>query len=169
MGKVYKLYCDNCGYELEATLGVGFLFPRVYKETLDEARDGKLGDRIQTFLREHPDGAIDCSLVLAQCIYCGQYETVHDLTMYLPKKKLPTKDPNQRWSIAMPFCGADYVAPWDLREYYKAFATYPHTCKHCGGDMKLIPEKTFERRRHSLKCPNCRSKLNEGLDVILWD
>ena len=151
MGEVYKLYCDNCGYELEATLGVGFLFPRVYKETLDEARDGKLGDKIQTFLREHPDGAIDCSLVLAQCIYCGQYETVHDLTMYLPKKNAPAN-----------------ILPWELRKYCKAFAAYPHTCKHCGGDMKLISERTFVRRMSNLKCPKCRSKFDEP-SIIMWD
>ncbi|MBR1806124.1 MAG: hypothetical protein IJ774_07045 [Selenomonadaceae bacterium] len=151
MGVGYDLHCDNCGYKLEAYFGVGMFFSQTYEETLTKAREGKLGRRAKKFLREHPDGAIDCSLILAQCIYCGQYETVSDLTMYLPKKNAP----------------AD-ILPWELRKYCKAFAAYPHTCKHCGGDMKLISERTFVRRMSNLKCPKCHRKFDEP-GIIMWD
>ena len=171
MGVGYDIYCDKCGYGLAHVLfGVGMLFPSTYSETMDDAHSGKLGEKIQTFLLEHPDGALDCSLVLAQCIYCGQCENVLDLTMYLPKNNAPAKNPNQRWSVAMPFDGADYVAPWDLKRHYKAFAAYPHKCKSCGGDMKLFSEEYFERHRHlKCRCPNCRGKLVLGSNLIMWD
>ena len=174
MGVAYEIYCNKCGYGLNVSFGVGMGFPHVYEETINDAREGKLGEKIQTFLREHPDGAIDCSLVLAQCIYCGQCENVLDLTMYLPKENAPKKNSHQRWSVAMPFIGAEYVSPWDLENYYKAFAEDPHTCKHCGGAMKVFSEEYFHRHHKSglkCKCPNCRGKLNipKICPVIMWD
>ena len=66
MGQRYSLCCKKCGYTISVNLGVGFMFPRVYEETLENAKTGKLGRNVQQFLKDHPDGALDCELVLLQ-------------------------------------------------------------------------------------------------------
>ena len=74
MGQGYSLGCKKCGYKISANLGVGFAFPRVYEAVMKEAHDGKLGKTVQSFLMEHPDGALDCDQVLLQCDECGALE-----------------------------------------------------------------------------------------------
>ena len=64
MGQGYSLGCKRCGYKISANLGVGFAFPRVYEAVMKEAQGGKLGETVQSFLKEHPDGALDCDQVL---------------------------------------------------------------------------------------------------------
>ena len=70
MGQGYSLCCKKCGYNINVNLGVGFMFPRVYEETLENAKAGKLGRNVQQFLKDHPDGALDCDW------YCCNANTV---------------------------------------------------------------------------------------------
>ena len=109
------------------------------------------------FLTENPDGAIDVENVLAVCHKCGTHERIHDLSMYLPKKNISPDEKNNhgRWSVAMPFENANYVAPDDLEENYTLFAKYPHRCKNCGGEVEIYNETNIKK----LKCPKCNSPM----------
>ena len=116
MGHGHIFRCKKCGYELKPHLGVGFLFPKVYQETIEAAKEGQYGKMVQEFLEEHPDGALNCDEVLLQCIECGDLQTGKDLSMYVPKQRTESKE-SGRWSVAFPFESATYVAPWDLEDY----------------------------------------------------
>ena len=169
MGEGRGYICEKCGYQFKASWGNGFLFPMLYAEIKEKMLSGELGMEAKAFLEEYPDGAFDAERTLAQCNECGQYETVIDLTMYTPKKGYIKKiNPDQIWSTAAPFRGADYVSWYDLRKNYTEFKKYPHECSKCKGQMRLIPlhiynveAKTFietqkmnEEVEH-LKCPIC--------------
>ena len=142
---------------------------------MKEAQDGKLGKTVQSFLIEHPDGALDCDQVLLQCDECGALERGMDLSMYIPKDAV---EPRQKgiWSTA--FSGEDYsyVAPWDLKESYSLYARYNHACKKCKGKMKVIKQKDLELQESrspdhitsNIPCPKCKTPLSfEGM--IMWD
>lgn len=58
MGAEYLLRCPSCGYEVGVSLGVGFAYPLVYRETMQSAQKGKLGATLKKFLAEHPDGVL---------------------------------------------------------------------------------------------------------------
>ncbi|MBQ3336516.1 MAG: hypothetical protein IJG80_03845 [Selenomonadaceae bacterium] len=164
MGTGYTLHCKECGYNFDAFFGVGFLFPSVYKETMEAAKNGALGEKLQRFLTENPNGAIDVSNVVSVCKKCGEIENVLDLTMYFPKKGFSPVKPQGRWSVAFPFIGEDYVTPWDLQEHYKVFVKYPHKCKRCGAEVELVTEEHLEK----INCPNCHKSLSVE-DIINWD
>lgn len=179
MGMCYELECEKCGYRFYASFGVGFMYPQVYQETKTAALNGELGEEIQKFLQENPDGAVNASRIFGKCTKCGNLETVPDLTMYLPNEKnpAPKKNPQERWSVAMPFYNADYVAPFDLQYHYKVFAKYQHKCKRCGGDLETFNEDVFKVSETNgklnldspkLKCPNCHAALNL-IDLLRWD
>lgn len=175
MGQGYSLGCKECGYSFSANLGVGFGFPRVYEAVMKDARNGKLGKTVQSFLMEHPDGALDCDQVLLQCNDCGALGRGMDLSMYIPTD---TAEPRQKgiWSTAFSGEGYVYVAPWDLQESYSLYARYDHTCKKCKGNMKVIKQKDLELQESrspdhitsNILCPKCKTPLSfEGM--IMWD
>ena len=165
MGVGYDLVCQKCGYSFEAWLGIGRMYPAVYEETVQKGKRGELGEELQKFLLENPSGAIDISCVVGACKKCGELHNIDDLSMYLPKKGLKPDKPKGRWSVSMPFEGAEYVSPMDLKAHYELVAKYPHKCKHCGGEIKIFTEKTIGR----IKCPHCHEKLVKGDKLIMWD
>ena len=161
MGEGYTKKCSKCNYVFHANTGVGFLFPKVYAETIEKAKSGELGPQLEVFFKEHEDGAIDASETILCCEQCGALRNEVDLTMYVPNKSMPRNN-NGRWSLSFPFKGAEYVTPWDLKEYYTEYAKYPHKCEECGGNMRVVEEN------EELLCPTCKEPL-EFLEMILWD
>ena len=53
MGQGYGCTCNKCGYSFSANLGVGFLFPIVYKETVDAMKKGEYGEQGKKFFDDH--------------------------------------------------------------------------------------------------------------------
>lgn len=45
MGEAYGGICKKCGYSFTASLGVGFLFPIVYQDTVQKMKCPKCGGK----------------------------------------------------------------------------------------------------------------------------
>lgn len=172
MGKGNAYRCTKCNYSFTAYIGVGFAFPTVYKETMEAAHKGELGDKIQQFVRTHPEGAINCENSIIRCNRCGDLICGPNLNMYLPKEDYtPASAQQGQWSVAKPYEEADYVTPWELREHYKLTAKYPHHCEKCGSSAYVISENTLARRitEGSIVCPCCENPMFVEGGVIMWD
>lgn len=162
MGHGYTKTCMKCGYSFSCNEGIGFLFPKVYKETVDKAKAGKLGKVLKSFFEEHPDGAINAEYVTLCCDKCGDLRSRMDLTMYIPKGEKPKRLSNARWSVAFPHPAEEYVMSDKLEEFYEKYADYPHKCGKCRGKMHVVIEGEV------LFCPNCKEPLDISED-IMWD
>lgn len=162
MGYGVRYTCPKCGFGFASSIGIGFLFPTVYQETLAKAKGGELGPEIKEFFEEHPDGAINAESVTLCCDECGNLVNGKDLGMYVPTKEMPVSNENSCWSVAAPQRGISCVAKWDLDEYYEKYADYPHICEKCKGHMHIVKES------ETLICPKCKVHLEE-IDAIKWD
>lgn len=172
MGQGNGYHCTKCDFSFEAHLEVGFAFPTVYKEIIDSARKGELGDKLQQFVLNHPEGVVNCENSIIRCSKCGDLVCGPNLNMYLPKEGYdPTSIQHGQWSVAMPCEGADYVTPWDLHEHYKLTAKYPHRCEKCGSSAHVISEKTLARKitEGAIVCPCCGGSIAVDEGVIMWD
>ena len=92
--------------------------------------------------------------------------------MYLPKEDFdPSSVQHGQWCNAMPYEGADYVTPWELRDHYKLTAKYPHKCEKCGSAAHVITEQTLARiiAEGSIVCPSCGGPMVVDECVIMWD
>ena len=175
MGTGYSLGCKKCGYEISGNLGVGFMFPLVYQETMEAAKAGKLGKTVKEFLEEHPDGTLNTGNAFLQCPECGDLKVGQDLSMYIRIPDVPRREQG-RWSTAAPFPDAEYVSPGELEgEDTYRFHGYGNICEKCGKPMKPITIYDLDRRRYKEKsdqsdvpCPKCRELL--WISVIsMWD
>ena len=69
MGEGINLYCPNCGFNDTFYLGVGFSYPRVFTDTMEMAKKGRLGKKLKKLLVKHPEAVIDFR---AQVVRDGQ-------------------------------------------------------------------------------------------------
>lgn len=167
-GNTYR--CTECDYSFTAFLGVGFLFPTVYRDAVKAARKGKLGMTLKHFFDEHADGVINCENTIIRCRKCGNMKCAPDFGMYLPEKSAAvTRQGN--WSVAMPCEGVEYVTPWELTEGYKQYAKYPHRCGKCGSAADAVSEDDVSKgiEDGSIACPCCGGKLVIEKNRIMWD
>ncbi len=170
MGKSFSCECTKCGYEIYGDIGIGFLYPEVYKKTVEKIKRGELGNEIKNFMEAFENGAIDCENVMAKCTDCGECFQVQDLTMYVPKADYNARqmNKNRSWCVAFPFHESDYVSPCDLKKYFEEFEKYDHRCPKCGGEAEIV--KSFERKLlgGAIKCTKCGGDM-KLTDIMLWD
>lgn len=168
MGRGYGFICSQCGNEYGYGIGVGFLFPMVYEETLKEVKKGKYGEEWKNLVKNTKNIAIDAEEHLYVCKKCGTWKTEEGLSLYTPKDKkaLKTKNNDSRWAVGFDFSQASYVTSEELREYYKLLKSYTHRCPKCKARMhRATSEEAF-----NLPCPKCGGKAKEDyLDIINWD
>ena len=166
MGNGFAPKCKKCGYEFHALYGVGMFFPYEYRKQMEAGRRGELGEKVQRFLKEHPDGVLDIERTAMQCTKCGEYASNMKLNMYLPVEgKIIEKNQSVRWSIAAPAEDVEYVDPDDLRRYYRLAGRYTHICEHCGGRMRYVSQKI---QRKELTCPHCKA-IMDTYNFLFWD
>lgn len=169
MGRGYGCTCSKCGFHIECNFGVGFLFPKVYAETIDKAKNGEFGTKYQSFFLENKDVALDCENVMLQCKDCGQYDEGMDLSAYMKKPEYQIKKAGI-WSASFPFEGASYETDRELKEGYIKKMDFPHKCKKCKGAMRIISGEEFNMflDNQEITCPKCKIPL-ELTDIISWD
>ncbi len=169
MGVGYTWECKKCGYIFGADIGVGFLYPIIYNETMEKAKRGELGSELKEILEVYPEAAIDPEDYIFRCEDCGEYECEPILTAYIPKEgvKLPAPDKDRIWSVSFPFKGYAYVSSVDMMENYDIFEEYNHQCKKCGGKMKALTEKEC-LEGDGMICPHCKMRM-EMINFWYWD
>jgi hypothetical protein len=169
MGRGYEWKCPNCKYKFSAMLGSGFSYPMVYENTIEQAMQGKFGEKIKNLLEVYPDVAIDPETVLLQCADCGEYDSRPLLTSYIFKDGIekPEKEKGKMWSSAAPFYEESYVTSKEMQEFYDVYSVYDHRCKKCGGNMVVISSDCYEKEGGMI-CPRCKKTLKR-VAVMLWD
>ena len=148
---------------MDATLGIGFLFPRVYQETVEAIEAGKYGQEWKELFEKTPGAAINAEMEFYTCPYCGGFANEPNLTIYAPDDPEISKVHTEPFSIAHPAEGSEYVTPYELSENYRRVKAFVHKCPECGKRMHRY------RREDQLKCPECKAGTMEMGDFILWD
>ncbi len=177
MANGWILACKSCAKKYRFRLGCGFLFPKVYEETIKKAKKGELGKQIQSFLEKNPDGVIDCDKVLLRCDHCGLLFTDLDLAMYNPSQQYEP-EPKPFWSIACRFEGAEYVTKRELEDHYDLVERYEHICPKCHAVMDVITMAEMEKKMRrafqnedqmsDIPCPECKKPL-QLTGFMNWD
>ncbi len=164
MGKGYSFKCKHCGADYYASQGIGFMFPKVYEERIQDISSGKYGDKLKELFEKTPYAAIDASESVYVCNACNYWEQGTDLTLYTPKDPESFASNEACNKAAEKNREMPYVMPGALKDEYKVERRFYHTCQKCGKRM----HKANEDEMRNLPCPKCGT-VNELNGFLLWD
>ncbi|MBO4869423.1 MAG: hypothetical protein J5585_06890 [Clostridia bacterium] len=145
-------------------LGIGFLYSKQYKKTINDIISGKYGKRRQELFNNTPLATVNAEQALFVCESCGAWKQDVDLTLYAPnnpKKLLKSKSlkkavEEQGYVL--------FVIGWELKENYHIIMEHYCFCPKCKKRMK----KSSQDDTKVLKCPICGTD-NDPLDSFCWD
>ena len=170
---IYK--CSKCGKKYWAQEGFGMLFPLVYEETLQKAKDGELGHQMQELALNTKNVAIDAELKVYYCGKCNHWESDTCYSLYAPNfdKPVPEVVPSIWKEIGVKceerlfdYDAAEYVTEWELKNYYHLIRRYIHKCPKCKSRMHIATKKELD----NLRCPDCGGeKDKEFVGFMNWD
>lgn len=155
MGAEWNLLCPKCGTEYSVRLGIGYVFPLEYKETVNEIKAGKYGTDWQKLFGSVPGAAVNAEAEFYVCAFCGGFSNEKNLSVYSPKGKSREAHTDQT--------GSKYCTLDDLKEGYRLVKSYVHKCPECGKRMHKY------RPGDLLKCPHCKEKSMDIETGALWD
>lgn len=164
MGHGYIYKCKKCMHEYNVHLGIGMMFPKVYRETLADISEGKYGSNLQELYNNTPYAAVDAEQVVYICNRCGSWELGIDLTLYAPND--PDSIPQKQYGAktVAEWGNVPYVMQWDLEKEYHIVKRYYHRCSKCGKRM----HKASSSELCNLPCPECGSS-NQAEGMFMWD
>ena len=152
MGQGVGFVCSKCKKEYGIGAGIGYNFPQVYKETLEDVKSGKYGEEFKKLALREDNVAVDAEIYLYICNKCGAWKTEKGLALYVPKDPEHEAEP--------------YVMGRGLNEHYRLLRKYIHLCDKCGGVMH---KASYEEER-SLRCPYCGGEPEQGnMKRMHWD
>ncbi len=164
MGDGYDFVCKKCKKEYSVMHGIGMMYPTIYQETIEDAKNGKYGSEWQELISSSKYIAINAEREVYICSSCGKWKTELDLSLYRPKDEdaIRTKQFGiktvEEWGYVPYVFGQDFQAEYDL------IKVYAHKCDHCGKRM----HKANEEELSKLSCPYCGTEnTSEGL--LMWD
>lgn len=165
MGSGIKLECKKCGFELSASLGIGFLYPNVCEEILQKMKEGVFGEEFKEDATTIPNVAIHQETSLFVCDHCGDLvvDDVIDLCALIEGKKKR----DGKFCSAMDYpADISYVMTVDIGDTYRIVRSVEHKCEKCNNPLRVV--KQIKRSLGALKCPKCKEKLSVG-DAYCWD
>lgn len=149
-------------------LGVGMMYPQVFFESLQDARNGKLGEDIQKATEGKQYLAIDAESKFYYCTECGYWEVNGANDLYEPKNTEAYKLVRFGEKTIEEWGEIPYAFGNDFKDYNLLFK-YKHTCPKCGTEMKN-PKTIGKRVLSKIRCQECGGKMEEdGLGMIMWD
>lgn len=84
MGDGISLKC-KCGKKESLHFGVGMMYQQIFREVLENAKDGDLGETWKELVQSEEFIAIDASRYLFYCEECGHWEMEYGYDLYKPK------------------------------------------------------------------------------------
>lgn len=161
MGDGYELKCKRCSYTHDVYDGIGFSYPMVCAEILEEMKKGAYGKRFMEDALNTAGAAIHHDRSIFVCDHCGNWrdDAVIDLCA-------PIGEPQERtgrFSVAVDYpSDVPYVMEFEIGDQYSVVRSRQHLCGKCRQQMRPI------KKNEKLKCPECGGQLVKG-DAFCWD
>ena len=164
MGSGMLYTCEKCGSSHSLALGIGFSFPRVCQQIMDDIRWGKFGEEWKTLVEANALVAVDAELRLYQCA-CGHWEVEYGLSLFEPKD-CEVVLAEESGENAAEWGRAPCVMGPGLERDYKLLKEWVHRCPKCDAAMEAVDGG--ECFPGELTCPDCGGAMHGGIP-IRWD
>jgi len=123
MGAGIALKCKKCRYSLDASLGIGFLYPSTCEDLLQKMKEGFFGKEIMDAANSIPGVAVHQRRALFKCEECGSLRVDDIIDLCVPIKQNFKRQ--GRFSVAFEFPNANtYVMDDEIGSVYLALQVY---------------------------------------------
>ena len=164
MGSGFEYKCSKCNKEYGITLGIGMMYPVVYKELVDDVKNGAFGEEWKQLFDETENVAVDAENRVYICHDCGSWIEEKGLSLYVADNEYALKDVKKGLPI---FYGDDSIpAMMGQKPKYRLLKEYEHKCKKCCAKMREASKEEL----YSLPCPDCGAKPDpDSIGFVNWD
>ncbi len=163
MGMGRSFTCRKCGKEYDVFWGIGFRFPLIYEELLEDIKNGKYGQEWKDLVLRGEHVAVDAEDCVYLCKKCGHWDAEPNLSLYAPNdpEAIMKKEAAEEEKVS------SYVMSYELKKDYHLLKRRLHKCPECGGLMHRATDSEISR----LRCPDCGGIPEENYNhgMILWD
>ena len=165
MGQGYKFSCNECGFSVSASLGIGFLYPNVCEKILDKMKEGAFGEEIKEAANTIPGVAVHQKSSVFICDKCRSWRVDDLIDLCVPIKEGNTKKRRFRIANESPNL-VTYVMDCDIGDTFEILHSVELTCNCCNSKMRDVKESGFSLLK--LKCPECQKKI-DITESYFWD
>lgn len=166
MGSGISLKC-KCGKKEELHFGVGMMYPRVYRETLESAKAGEFGERWKELVESEEFMAIDAARYLFFCEECGHWEMAYGFDLYKPKDAEKIRHTDYGIKTVEEWGDVPYVTGPQLERDYIFVEEYQHLCPQCNVKMYKTEDQQ-DAVIKKLACKDCGEILMRN-GFLMWD
>jgi rubrerythrin len=151
MGTGLIMQCPNCEEEQLFDAGIGYFFPQVYKEIVQDIKNGVYGAEIRKVLEENDNAYVNAENLIYHCEACDFYDMHPCLDVYILESD------------------REYAMPYDFEGREPIFK-YPHICPECGAPLKQVSIDEFAKlaAHGKVKCPHCKTPMT-SFQMVDWD
>lgn len=158
MGHGISVICNDCGKKEYLTVGIGFMYPDIFQDTLEEIKQGKHGNEWQSLCNSSEYVAVDAERYFFLCSKCNHWDLGLGMDLYKPN------DPDE---IRKEKYGDKTVEEWGYMPYwtreqkenkYTLLKKYIHVCPNCNIEMERY-DKIPENITELIRCEYCGGKL----------
>ena len=146
-------------------LGIGMMFPDVYKKTVEMIKAGKFGEEGKNIMHTIKYAVVDIEDSLYLCEKCGNLTQAKPMDYYAPKDENKAAKEEYGIKTVEEWGEVPYWAPYmDFDNNYKLIKKTSHKCSECKNEMIRVDEEKIR----DMKCPKCGEKYEVSQDM-LWD
>ena len=84
MGHGISVICNDCGKKEYLTVGIGFMYPDIFQDTLGEIKQGKYGKEWQVLCNSAEYVAVDAERYFFLCNKCNHWDLSLGMDLYKP-------------------------------------------------------------------------------------
>ena len=159
MGRGYQYRCSVCGKDYSVSLGIGMMYPTIYKETVAKIEQGEYGEEWKTLYSANDHVAVESENYVYVCSSCNSWKVDKGLSLYTAFSAGAKKSVERGCPIINGIFRTE-------EEAFKLLKSYIHKCDKCGSRM----HKADREERSNLSRPYCGGPRDKNIEyVIEWD
>lgn len=164
MGYGLGFKCSKCQKDYDVFLGIGMMFPKVYKELVEKIRSGKYGSEWKTLIDSEDNVVVDAEKTVFCCPECAAWRAEPNLSLYVAVNEDAIKEAKSGYPYMHKMSPiAEFMM---TKPEYKLLKQYDHKCKKC----KIVMHEASDDELRSLPCPKCGAAPDEEHSSCFnWD
>ena len=165
MGNGLYFECKKCRNKYSVLLGVGMIYPTVYKKFTERITAGEYGEDLKKAFTETKYAVVNAENMVFICDKCHNWEPGQNPSVYAPNDPIGFAKRRYGDETVEEWGGLPYATESDIDKDFHLLKLYQPKCKRCGGLMHKAKWEELE----TLPCSKCGGPGERENYWLQWD